>query len=477
MDTKTKTNIETILQKMGNSSDINYRYIKIGRKTIGYIYLDSTSSDDKISDFLLKRLTNIDKQSNLYSYIKNNIPNSNVKEFNTYKDIYSALSSGFTIIFVDGNNIALGVETKSTLDRGVNESSSEAVVRGPKDSFTENHMINIGLIRKRIKDPNLWFKEIKLGRRTNTKVSIVYIKDIANTNYVRKIEDKLNKIDIDGILDSGYIRDYLNTSKISIFPKMISTERPDLASQSLLNGKIVIMVENSPYVLIIPGLFVDYFNSPEDFYQKSINANFTRIIRYIAFIITVLTPAFYIVITSFNPEIIPKELLQSIIKQRSSVPFPPYIEIFLLILVFEILRECDIRIPQVMGTAISVVGGLVLGDAAVSAGIVSPICIIVVAITSICGLLFSDIDMVNGIRIWRILFIIGASFFGLIGIVIIGLIMIINLTSTEVMGIPYLTPISPFNNYYSNLLRKRINTQTNRPNYLTNNITKQRRIK
>jgi spore germination protein KA len=463
-----KKNINLICNKFGNSSDLKYRYIKIGKNNIAYIFIDTVCSDDKISDFVLKKITNIKSNCNLFEFLKNNLSNSNIKEVDNYDDIYNLLVSGFLCLFIDGNNKAIAIETRANLDRSISEATSETVIRGPKDSFTENHLTNIGLIRKRIKDTNLWFTDLNIGKRTNTKVSVAYIKDIANTNNVRKITNKLKKINIDGIIDSGYIREYLNTSKFSIFPQMISTERPDLVSQSLLNGKIVILVENSPYALIIPGLFVDYFHSPEDYYQKNINANFTRIIRFISFIITMLTPALYISVTSFNPEILPKELMNSIIMQRKNVPFPPYIEILLLTLVFEILRESDIRIPNAMGTAVSVVGGLVLGNAAVEAGIFSAISIIIVAITSICGLLFSDIDMVNSIRIWRIFFIIGASFLGLVGTVLIGLILTINLSSTEVLGIPYLLPISPFNiNDNSDaIIKLSIQKRKQRPSYL-----------
>ena len=250
---------------------------------------------------------------------------------------------------------------------------------------------------------------------------------------------------------------------------MVSTERPDLACQALLEGKIIIMVENSPIVLICPGVFIDFFHSPEDFYQKNWNVNFARIIRFFSFLITLLLPAFYVAITTFNPEMIPDELLFSIVKQRSNVPFPTFFEVLILMLAFEILRETDIRMPQTMGTAISVVGGLILGDAAVSAGIVSPISIIVIAMTSICGLLFSDVDMINGLRVWRFLFLISGSILGVIGIVIMGLLFITNLCSTRFLGIPYKTTIAPFNleDSKDSIIKVPTPKITKRPTFLT----------
>ena len=363
----------------------------------------------------------------------------------TYEDFFYFLASGFTCIIVDSYNKAITFETKATLDRGVTESTSEQIVRGPKDSFTENYMINVGLIRKRIKDPNLWITEKLIGRRTKTKVSLAYINDIVKEEHIKQIKNILDNIDVDGILDAGNIREYLNRNQKSSFPKILSTERPDIACSSLLDGKIVLMVENSPIMLIMPTVLVDFIHSPEDYYQNPINVSITRILRLISFFLTILTPAIYIALITFNHEIIPDKLLVSLNTQRQGVPFPTAIEILILSITFEILRESDIRLPNSMGTAVSIVGALVLGDAAVAAGIVSPITVIVVAFTSISGLIFSDIDMVNGIRVWRTLFILMSALMGLIGIVIAGLILLIHLCSLESLGTPYLAPFSPFN--------------------------------
>jgi spore germination protein KA len=327
----------------------------------------------------------------------------------------------------------------------VEDSKSEAIIRGPKDSFTENYMINIGLIRKRIKDNNLVFDELKIGRRTKTKISITYINNIVEEKYIKNIKEKLKKLDVDGLIDSGPIRDYLTKENHCAFPTIISTERPDKCTQSLLDGKIIIIVENTPFALIIPGMFIDIFHTPEDNYQQPVNITITRILKFIGFIITLFTPAIYIALTTYNFEIIPDNLLISIAIQRQGVPFPTVIETIIMLITFEILRESDIRLPNQMGAAVSIVGALVLGDAAVKAGIVSPIVIIVVAITSVSGLLFTDIDVVNGIRIWRFILILSATLLGLIGLVIATIMFITKLSSLEILDIPYLSTISPFN--------------------------------
>ena len=224
----------------------------------------------------------------------------------------------------------------------------------------------------------------------------------------------------------------------------MTTERPDLVSNALLNGKVIIMVDNSPYALIIPGLLVDYFKTSEDFYSKNINVTFTRIIRYLAFFISILTPAIYLTLITYNQEIIPTELLVNFATQRDGVPFPAFFEAFIMIIAFELLRESDIRVPAFTGSALSIVGALILGDAAVAAGIVSPIMIIVIAITSICSLPFNEPDLINGLRWYRFLFMLGASFLGIIGILVVFLYFIIELVSTKTFNIPYLMTYSPF---------------------------------
>ena len=433
--------IETITETLGNSSDIITRDIK----NISYIYLESVSSDDKVSNFLLKSVTKFDNINNLFNILKDNIYNSHIELVTNLNQSYYYLASGYTCLFIDNENTYIAIETKLKLDRGITESTSEPLIRGPKDSFTENNAVNLGLIRKRIKDPKLRIDELKIGRRTNSKTSIIYIDDIANINSVNKIKSIFNKIDIDGILDSGYLRDFLEKEQKSLFPKIISTERPDLVCQNLLNGKIVVMVENSPYAIILPAILSDFFITSEDYYQSPVSSSFSRILKWIAFFITIAAPAVYISCMTFNQEMIPDQLLISLATQRSQVPFPTFIEVIIFVIFFEILREADIKSPNASGASMSIVGALILGDAAVTAGIVSPFVIIIVAITSVCELVFTDMDFINAIRQWRLLFIISTVFTGLIGIVVISLILIIELASIENLDMPYLSPYSPLN--------------------------------
>ena len=460
-------NIDMIKKNLGNSSDIVIRNLE----NISYIYLESVSSDDKISNFLLKSITKFINIDNLLEELKSNIYNSHIEIISDINDSYYYLASGYTCLFINNEDKYIAIETKLKIDRGVTESTSEPLIRGPKDSFTENNAINLGLIRKRIKDPKLRIDEIKLGRRTSSKTSIIYIDDIVNKDSVNQIKKILRKIDIDGILDTGYLRDFLEKEQKSLFPKIISTERPDLTCQNLLNGKIIIMVENSPYVIILPAVLSDFFKTSEDYYQSSVSSSFSRILKWIAFIITITAPSIYIACMTFNQEMIPDQLLISLATQRSQVPFPTFIEVIIFVIFFEILREADIKSPNASGASMSIVGALILGDAAVTAGIVSPFVIIVVAITSVCELVFTDMDFINAIRQWRLLFIISTVFTGLLGIVIISLILIIELASIENLQAPYLEPYSPLNidNLKDSILLFKTTKRKKRNAFLTKN--------
>ena len=429
---KIEKNAKKVIEKQkklyGNSPDINTRLINIKGTNVGILFLESSSQASTISDFIIKGTlyasTNKNLFQNIFDALKNSLFNSQLFTINDYSQFPYFLSSGFTIIVVDGIEEAIIMETRAQLDRGVTESTSEPILRGSKDSFTESHSKNLGLIRKRIKDPNLWFDEIKLGRRTQTRISIAYINGIADPKKLKEIKKRLKKIDVDGVLDSGNIRDYLIEQK-SVFPQVQSTERPDVTSQALLSGKIVIFVENCPFTLILPNVFIDYLHTSEDEYQKSSNITFTRILRILALVITIFTPAIYIAITTYDQNTIPDKLLISLAIQREGVPFPTTFEIILLTTIFEILRESDLRSPSSMSAAMSIVGALVLGQAAVDAGIVSPITVIVVAFTSICSLVFTDIDFMNGIRSWRFIFILAASILGIIGILSFAIIWLV----------------------------------------------------
>ncbi len=439
--------IDRLKRETNQANDIIYKEILINDNKITLIYSDVLTSGSDITNYILKNLSYIIEQNlitnqNLYNYLFNNLPSHSCTKIEDYEALLSKLFNGYTIVYINDYEI-FAVETKQQLDRGINTVDSELSIRGPKDSFTENFNKNFGLIRKRIKSENLWYDNLIIGKQTKTKVGLIYMNNIAEEKLKSDILRKLKKINIDGIIDSGYLKKYL-INKNSIFPTIITTERPDLVCTALLEGKYVILVDNSPYALIIPCFFIDLFHNPDDYYQKAINTSFIRIIRVIAFLIAIFIPAYYIAITTHNHDSITTDLLLNFLAQRSTVPFPALVEGIIMTISFEILRESDMRMASTMGTAVSILGGLVLGDAAVKAGIISPIMIIVVAISAISGLAFTSIELTSAIRFWRIFLMILAASLGIYGIFIGLILLVTKLASINSFDKPYLAPFSPF---------------------------------
>ena len=463
--------IDKLQKETNNQDNIIYRKKTIIYKTIYIIYNETLISSDTISNFIIRSLNNIHIPT--YNNILNKINNFKYKEINTYKDLVYYLNSGFTIIIYK-NDKYLALETRKDLSRGISIPTTENTPRGALDSFTENIETNIGLIKRRIKSNDLWIKNYRLGKYTNTSISLLYIKSIAKEDIINKIDKSLNNINIDGIIASGAIRNLIEKENKNSFPCIMSTEKPYNACKYLLKGHIIILVDNDPFILILPTSINDYFVSEEDDYNKSINVTITRIIRYLTFIITLMTPGIYIALTTFNQEILPTELLIGIAAQRENVPFSSFIEALMMITSFEILRESDLKMPSFSSSALSIVGALILGEAAVSAGIVSPIMIIVVAITSISSLLFTEPIFTNALRIYRILFMLGALTFGIHGVLLISIFMLINLASYDFLGLPYLYPFSPYQTEgikdsfikFPNIKEKKRNR------FLTNNLIK-----
>lgn len=441
--------VEKIKEDYKNSVDLSFRILEFNNDKLLLIFNQSTTDSEYINDFIIRPITMNKKKKKLnkFSLIYDVIEGSNIKDVLNYDDLYNYLGNGFCIVIYNSKSIA--IEARSNLSRGINQPITEQTISGPKDAFSENYMTNVGLIRKRIKSNNLVLDEVIVGRETKTKIGIFYMDNIVEDNLLNYIKDKLNSIDIDGILDSSYIAQLISNSN-SAFPTVENTERPDLVCMELLNGKISILIENSPYALIIPTFFIDLFHSPEDYYQIPKNVTFTRIIRLISFIIAVALPAFYIAITTYNHETIPITLIVNFASQSYGVPFPTIIEALGMTLVFEILRESDIRMPSNSGSAISILGAIVLGDAAVTAGIVSPIMVIVIATSSICSLMFSHVSMVNAIRLWKIIFMLFATFFGVLGVIMAMFLLVIELCSLNSFDKPYLYPVVPLNPKFLN---------------------------
>jgi len=422
--------LKKLKKELSPSKDYVFKTIKVVKKEITLLYNDVLIDSQSLNEYVLKSLFRMNQKD--LSNLKEKLSCTNILEI-SQKEIINYLNNGFVIIFYKR---IYACELKATLDRGINTIESELSISGPKDSFCENFNINLGLIRRRIKSEKLKVKDFTIGRYTKTKIGLLYISDISEKKLVEKIEKSLKKIDIDGIVDSSYLKSALENRK-NLFPTIMTSERPDKSVMALLEGKVVILVDTSPYALILPSFFFDFFHTADDYFQKSFNATFIRIIRLLAFLIAVFTPAVYIAVTTRNYDLVPLPLLLMLKAGRTFVPFPAYIEALFMIVCFEILKESDLRMSTTSGSAVSILGGLILGDAAVAAGIVSPIMIIVIAISSIAGLIFSSIELVNALRTYKILLLLLGTILGIYGVIIGGIIMFMNIFATKVYDYQY----------------------------------------
>lgn len=469
--------INKLKEETNNSSYIVYREKYINNIKIDIIYNEVLTDQDKMSNFIYRSLDHIEKiyqeKELLYDVIKNNISNIKIKEINNYQDICKYLNNGFVILLIE-DDYSLALEVKKNLTRSIEKPMTETTIRGAMDSFTENIETNIGLIKRRLKTNKLWNEDMELGKYTKNKISILTIKGLTDSKIKDNIINKLNSLEIDGVTDTGTLKHLIENETKTIFPTSITTERPDKVVSSLLRGKTVIIIDNSPFVLIMPVDINDFFLSQDDKDSNYINNSLTRILRYLAFSITVLTPGIYIALTTFNQEMIPLELLTSFASQRSTVPFPAFFEALLMFVSFEILRESDYRIPNVSNSALSIVGALILGEAAVNAGIVSPIMIIIVAITAISALVIVEPELSNAVKWYRILFMLGGTTIGIFGIFIVFIIFTTNLCSINSYGKSFTMPFTPIDSDIKNSIIKFPLLKRNKRNkYLTNNIIRE----
>lgn len=452
-----------------DTPDLVKRKIKYSFSSVHIYYIETICSSEQVNNFILKNLTN----PNSHRKFKDILAGPNFKEINLNKlEFY--LYNGFTVLVY--RNKIYAIETKASLDRSVTSPLVEQDLYGAKDALLENYQKNIGLIKRRLKSSHLKTKEYKLGRFTQTSTGVLYIDNITDMSLVKRIDALLNKIDTDSVIDVGELKQFLTMDKGNVFPPTKLTERPDVIVKALLDGKLVIVMDTSPFAIILPAVLADFINPISDKYLYQRNANNLKILRMICFFLTIFTPAFYIAIISYNQETIPASLLTNFITQNEGIPFPATIETFFMIFICEMLRESDIRFPSNFSSSISILGALILGDAAVSANIVSPIMIIITSLTFISSMIFSNVELSGAIRIWRFIAMIIASFYGLYGVALAFIFFIVSLSSYSSFGLPYTFPVVPFSLPYlkETLYESDIHDNKKRSPYLTKNIRKQR---
>lgn len=412
-------NIDAIKRYFEKSTDLSIKYMEAWDDnycSIAIVYLSSVIDEKVLIMYSheINELKNVKADSINYYYnqLKQNLlVKEKLSDITTFEEVFFYLLEGNSIILIEGCDKSLALDTKKIVGRDRAEPTTQSVVRGSREGFTDNIDINLALIRTRLKNKILSVEALNMGTITNTSVYLIYLQGIANDSIINEIRLRLSNIELNGVLDSGYIEELLKDNKYSIFPTILNTERPDTAVGNLLEGRIVIMIEGSPFVLVAPCLFIEFFQVNEDFFQNFYTATLLRIIRYFAFLLTLTIPSLYVALTTYHQEMIPTPLLISIAAQREGVPFPAVVEALFMEITFEILREAGVRMPRIIGPAISIVGALVLGQAVVEAGFVSAAMVIIVSITAISSFVFPYYSMSNAIRIIRfILMICAASF-------------------------------------------------------------------
>ncbi|MFC5468871.1 spore germination protein [Cohnella suwonensis] len=361
-----------------------------------------------------------------------------------FNDAVNRVLDGHIVIFIDHWNKALGYKAIGLETRQVTESTTEPVVQGPREGTVENLSKNLGMLRGRIKSPNLKIETIATGGETKTKVAYCYLEGKVNPEMLAEFQRRITRLKNEEVLETSYIEEIIEDSVYSPFPQYRYTERTDVAAASLLDGKIVVMVEGTGSVLICPGLLVELLQSSEDYYQRTVISSLIRIIRLFALMIAIALPSIYIAFSTYHPELIPTVLLLAIINSREGIPFPAVIEALIMEFFFELLREAGIRLPRPVGSAVSIVGALVIGEAAISAGIASPIMVIIVSLTGIASFAIPQYNFAIGLRILRFPLMIFAAFLGIFGIMIAFLLIWLHLANLRSLGQPYLNSIGPF---------------------------------
>ena len=397
-------------------------------------------SEKKIDNVTLKNFKK-SKEKNLVDFIYNSlIPQNSVDKVTDFSDVYSAINMGNCMLFVDSLDTAFNLDVKGFKQRSIDSPSNEVVVRGSQEAFVENIRTNTSMIRRLVNNENLVMETLTVGQITKTQISIGYIKSLANEDLVAEVRYRINNLSVDYLISSGQLEQLIQDSPESLFPQMVATERPDKVSNFLLEGRVVIVVNGSPYVLVAPGVFVDFITSPEDLNLKYQFSNLEKIIRLLAIFLSLLLPGIYIAVTNYHQELIPTELLFTIAAARESVPFPTFVEILLMEVSFELIREAGLRVPTPLGSTIGIVGALILGEAAVSASLVSPVLIIIIAITGICSFSIPDFSLNFTFRIYRFVYIILGYMAGFLGISFGVFIQLAIMCKLKSFGSPYINP-------------------------------------
>lgn len=437
-----KAAISEALRDCGDVVQREFRVGGGGRLVMLYAdnFVDLEAIRESILETVMLDYQNEQPKGILEALLEEAIAISEVKKITTVDEICDAVFWGDTVLLMDGNDFALQATTKQFPNRGISKAETEVVVQGPKDAFMEVMAFNIVLTRRRIRDPKLKLKRKKAGKRTKTDIALMYMEDLVRPEVLAQVEKQLDDMNIDGFLDSGSVEQLLERRQYSPFPQLQMTERPDKTASALLEGRVVLLADNTPYAILLPATLNTFFQAAEDYYDRWEIMSFIRVIRYAAAFFAVTLPGLYIAFAVYHPQLMPTALALKVASTRGAIPFSVIGEVLIMELAFELLREAGIRLPSPVSSTIGIVGGIIIGSAAVEAGIVSPVVVIVAALTGICTFVIPNVSIVSGLRISKYLVIAMAAVFGMFGVWAALLLLLGHLSSLTSYGIPYLYP-------------------------------------
>ncbi len=447
LSTRLDENIKTIKTAFKDCDDAVMREIRFGKDNglRGYIaFIDNVIARSVIEDPVLISImsrTQIGAGPRLAQrLIDEVIAVGECKAVEEDKAVFDAMLIGDTVILVDGDDKAIVISTKGWPNRGVNKAETEVVVQGPKDAFNEVVSINTVLVRRRIRDTRLKVKRLTAGKASNTTITVMYMEGVARQQVVEDVMARIKKLKTDIIPDSGYFVELTEKSNLTPFPTMQLTERPDKTASALNEGRVAVIVDNTPFAILVPATLNVFFQSAEDYYDRWEIMSFLRLLRYVAAVIAVCLPGLYVALTVYHPSVIPTALALKIAATRGNVPFPTIVEVLLMEIAFELLREAGVRLPSPVSSTIGIVGGIVIGQSAVEAGLVGPAVVIVSAIAGICSFVVPSPAFVSAIRIVKYLVLVLSSVLGLFGFWLAVILIIVHLAGLKTFGIPYLFP-------------------------------------
>ncbi|UKS26966.1 spore germination protein [Paenibacillus sp. HWE-109] len=433
-----------------NCSDVTFRHVQIdGESVITMVYIDGLVNIDILNSALLKlSFEGVpeglgDVGTSGEALMQQIVAIAETKVATSLQAVVDGVLNGNVAILILGESDALLAKLQGFDTRAIQEPNIEYSIRGPKESFTESLKTNTSFLRRKIRSSKLKLQSLTVGELTRTDVLIAYIEGIAQDSIVGEVINRLEGICTDAILDTSYIEEFIEDSPFSPFPLIQNTERPDIVAASLLEGKVAIIEDGTPSVLILPMTLWSGLQTPDDYYERYMYMSFVRLLRLFMVLLALFLPAFYVAVSTFHPQLIPANLLYSIISAREGIPFSAVGEALIMEFMFEVLREASNRLPKQIGSAVSIVGALVIGQSAVQAGIVSAPMVIIVATTGIASFTIPRYSMGFAFRLLRFPILILGSIFGLYGIVLAALVMIIHMVTLHSFGVPYLAPVSP----------------------------------